>query len=270
MAELHSIIGKMPYRLALAGGWIDQPFVSKHNPHPPGSMVVISVNPTFPFMSKCGLGTSTRKVAMQLWGDEMPADDPQKLMRDLYRAENAERAEPSGSQDMAGIIFPGINRLDYDIEFADGYFPAHIESCIDPQIASWLESVIHILPINQRPQGYNPLGIKRLDPLWIDRLSQSGKNCFDAILTKDSQSLGDSFNATMSCWEALLPHVVRHPTITLDLMKLLSYYQSRYFGAMFSGCGGGYFYIVSDEPVPGTFRVSIKTKNVERKDYAEG
>jgi hypothetical protein len=270
MPELHSIIGKMPYRLALAGGWIDQPFISKHIPHPPGSMVVVSVNPTFPFMSKCGLGTSTRQVAMQIWGDELPADDPQKLMRDLYQAENAERSEPSGSQDMAGIIFPGINRLDYDIKFTDGYFPAHIESCNDPGISSWLESVIYILPVNQRPQGYNPLGIKHLDPVWIDRLGQSGKHCFDAILAKDSHGLGESFNTTMDCWEALLPHVVRHPTITLDLMKLLSFYQSRYQGAMFSGCGGGYFYIVSDEPVPGTFQVSIKTKNAERTDYAKG
>ncbi|GEM_PF-6845641 len=32
----------IPYRLALAGGWIDQPFVSERNPEPPGSMVVIS------------------------------------------------------------------------------------------------------------------------------------------------------------------------------------------------------------------------------------
>ena len=29
------VIGRIPYRLALAGGWIDQPFVSRHNPKPP-------------------------------------------------------------------------------------------------------------------------------------------------------------------------------------------------------------------------------------------
>jgi hypothetical protein len=45
----------------------------------------------------------------------------------------------------------------------------------------------------------------------------------------------------------------------MDLMELLGYYQSRYHGAMFSGCGGGYFYIISDEPVPGSFTVSIRT-----------
>jgi hypothetical protein len=260
MVELHSIIGKMPYRLALAGGWIDQPFVSKHNPHPPGSMVVVAVHPTFPFMPKCGLGTSTRQVAIQLWGDNLPNEDPQKLMRQLYQVENAERIEPSGSQDMAGIIFPGINRLDYDTNYEDGYFPVHIESCNQPEIAHWLENVIYILPIHQRPAGYNPLGIKNLDPSWIEQLGQSGKDCFDAINAKDAQSLGKTFNETMRCWEAILPHVVQHPTITIELLKLLSYYQTRYYGAMFSGCGGGYFYIISDEPVPGAFQVSIKIK----------
>jgi hypothetical protein len=34
------LIGSIPNRLQLAGGWIDQPFVSRHNPQPPGSMVV--------------------------------------------------------------------------------------------------------------------------------------------------------------------------------------------------------------------------------------
>jgi hypothetical protein len=35
-------IGSMPYRMALAGGWIDKPFVSRLNPSPPGAKVVVS------------------------------------------------------------------------------------------------------------------------------------------------------------------------------------------------------------------------------------
>ena len=66
--ELTDIIGGIPYRMAFAGGWIDQPFVSQLNPAPPGSMVVVALEPTFRFMDRCGMGTSTRKVAMRLWG----------------------------------------------------------------------------------------------------------------------------------------------------------------------------------------------------------
>src|SRR5512141_56898 len=108
------IIGKIPYRLALAGGWIDQPFVSRLNPSPPGAMVVVGLEPTFRFMDRCGMGTSTRRVAAKLWGDRLPSGDPMTLVRVLYAAENEGKSEPSGSQDMAGLILPGVTRLDYD------------------------------------------------------------------------------------------------------------------------------------------------------------
>lgn len=266
MSGIDTVIGKLPYRLALAGGWIDQPFVSKHNPNPPGSMVVVSVVPEFRFMNKCGLGTSTRSVALKLWGASFPDENLHRLMRQLYDIENANRSDPSGSQDMAGIIFPGINRLDYDFNVEGGFFPAYIASNNDPQVALWLETHLHILPVNQRPEGYYPLGIKHLDPEWIARLGNTGKQCYSAILAKDAYALGESMNETMRCWEAILPHVVRHPSITVDLMELLGYYQSRYDGAMFSGCGGGYFYVIADEPVPGSFQVHIRTATQGARD----
>ena len=68
-------------------------------------------------------------------------------------------------------------------------------------------------------------------------------------------------NESMRCWEAILPGTVRHPTLTVDLMGILGYYQARYAGAMYSGCGGGYLYVVSDEPVPGGFRVKVRVRN---------
>ena len=82
IADLGAIIGKMPYRMAFAGGWIDQPFVSQLNPTPPGSMVVVAIEPTCRFMDRCGMGTSTRRVARQLWGDVLPDRDPAELVRD--------------------------------------------------------------------------------------------------------------------------------------------------------------------------------------------
>jgi hypothetical protein len=132
------MIGKIPYRMALAGGWIDQPFVSRLNPTPPGSMVVVGLEPDFRYMDRCGMGTSTRRVAARLWGDRLPDRSAYTLMRELYEAENQGKSEPSGSQDMAGLIFPGINRLDYDYACEGGTYPAHIESNYDPQVARWL------------------------------------------------------------------------------------------------------------------------------------
>jgi hypothetical protein len=252
------VIGAIPYRVAFAGGWIDQPFVSRLDPSPPGSMVVVALEPTFRFMERAGMATGTRNIALKLWNGRLPDRDPGELVRELYEAENRGRSEPSGSQDMIGLIYPGVNRLDYDYACHGGIFPRHIQSCNDPAVADWLEAVIHLLPIAPRPEGYNPLGVKNLDPAWIRRLGATGRDCFDAVLARDARALGGSMNACMECWEAILPQTVRHPALTVDLKAILGYYQSRYCGAMYSGCGGGYLLVVATEPVPGALKVRIR------------
>ncbi len=278
--DIARVIGRIPYRIALAGGWIDQPFVSRHNPAPPGSMVVVQIEPTFRVMDRAGFATGTREVALRLWKRRLPKRSPEKLVRELYEAENKGKAEPSGSQDMIGLIYPGINRLDYDFAVNGGVFPVHIESLNDARIARWLERVLYVLPVNQRPEGYSPLGVKNLDPKWIARLGRSGRDCFDAIRNCDLKGLGASMNECMLCWQKILPCVVRHPTIKVDLVGLLRVYQQRYPGAMFSGCGGGYLFVVSDEPVPGAFKVNIRIaashnlpphiRNGQRRALSEG
>ena len=259
-SQITDIVGKLQYRLAFAGGWIDQPFVSKHNPSPPGSMVVVAVEPQFRWMNRSGICGSTREIAMDLWNGELPDRAPQDLVRELYDTENEGKAEPSGSQDMIGLVYPGVSRLDYDFECHGGIFPKHIESNNDPAVTKWLGRVIHVIPVAPRPDRYNPLEQKNLDPEWIRRLGQSGVDCYDAIVGMDSGKLGDSMNECMKCWEAILPGTVRHPTLTVDLVTLLEYYQSHYAGAMYSGCGGGYLYVVSENPVPGAFKVEFRVK----------
>ncbi len=252
--------GSLPYRLQLAGGWIDQPFVSSRNPEPPGSMVVVSLEPTVRYMDRCGMATGTRMVAQALWGERVPAGRThESLVRELYAAENANLVEPSGSQDMCGLIYPGISRLDYDAAVDGGWFPAAVTSTCDPEVVAWLERVIHLVPVMQRPPGYGPLGVKRLDPAWIARLSASGRACFDAIRAMDVAALGESFNECSRAWDALLPDIFVHPTITVDLRGLLAVYAAGYRGAMYSGCGGGYLIIASEDEPPGSSLISVRT-----------
>jgi hypothetical protein len=256
--SMAQVLGAIPNRLQLAGGWIDQPFVSRHNPRPPGSMVVVQIEPNFRPMDRSGIASGTRAIAMKLWRGKLPNRPPAELVRELYEAENDGKAEPSGSQDMIGLIYPGINRLDYDFRVEGGVFPSHIESLNDARTARWLEKVLHLLPIEPRPEGYSPLGEKNLEPRWVARLGQAGRDCFDAIRRRDVAALGRAFNLNMKCWETLLPHVVRHPLLKLDLVALLRAYQRRYPGAMYSGCGGGYLLVAADEPVPGALKVNIR------------
>jgi hypothetical protein len=44
----------------------------------------------------------------------------------------------------------------------------------------------------------------------------------------------------------------------LDLLALLRCYAEKYPGAMYSGCGGGYLYIASEEEVPGAFHLRVR------------
>jgi hypothetical protein len=65
----------MPYRIDIAGGWLDQPFVSKLHQ---GPVITVSIEPTINFNERSGMATSTRNVAMDLWGPRLPTDDPAK------------------------------------------------------------------------------------------------------------------------------------------------------------------------------------------------
>jgi len=70
--------------MAFAGGWIDQPFISRLNPQPPGSMVVVAIQPTMQFMDLAGMATGTRTVAATLWNGRLPNRPPPQLVRDLF------------------------------------------------------------------------------------------------------------------------------------------------------------------------------------------
>ena len=222
-------------------------------------MVVVQIEPNFRPMDRSGLASGTRSVADRLWKGKLPKRPLDELVRTLYEEENKGKAEPSGSQDMIGLIYPGVNRLDYDYAANGGIFPTHIESLTSARHGRWLEKVLHLLPIEPRPAGYNPLGVKQLEPIWIARLGRSGMDCFDAIEKMDADALGAALNETMRCWEKLLPQVIAHPLIKIDLKAILRIYQRCFPGVMFSGCGGGYLVVVSEKPVPGALKVNVRT-----------
>jgi hypothetical protein len=265
ISPVAKLLGSIPNRLQLAGGWIDQPFVSQNHPKPPGSMVVVQIEPNFRPMDRSGIATGTRAIAMEIWQGGLPDRPIEQLARELYEAENQGKAEPSGSQDMIGLLYRGINRLDYDFRVHGGVFPSHNESCNEAKVARWLENVLHLLPIEPRPEGYSPLGLKTLTPTWVERLGQSGRDCYDAIVKRKAEALGASLNLNMQCWEMLLPHVVRHPLLRVDLMPLLHAYQEEYLGAMYSGCGGGYAHLPAGSIRPGAHHACIRHGGTSRR-----
>jgi cytidyltransferase-like protein len=71
----------MPYRIDLAGGWHDQPFVSKHYP---GSVITISLEPTLEFNERSGMASSTRRHAQELWGPKSHTEITKKSLECFF------------------------------------------------------------------------------------------------------------------------------------------------------------------------------------------
>jgi len=193
---------KFPYRVCLAGGWMDQPWVSEKHP---GSVVVAQIYPTIDFNDRSGMATSSRKVAIELWGDQYPEGDPVRNAQLLFGAENPPGSQYiSGTQDHIGLLVPGVTRIDYN----GNYWPKHLQNTVDTEACEWLSSVLNFAPLQPRPDGYNPILTQNLDPKIIKRLGESGESCYDAILKKDVSQLGESMKETFLAWSQMLPYTV--------------------------------------------------------------
>ena len=139
----------IPYRIDLAGTWIDQPYVSKFSP---GWAITASIEPIIEFNERSGMATSTRKKAIELWNDNLPMENPEKLAKILFRYDNDPGTKDvSGSQDSIGITMPGINRFFYEKE---EYWPSKFETISDLSIIKWLEERLYMVTLWPRPADF--------------------------------------------------------------------------------------------------------------------
>ncbi len=231
---------ELPYRVCLAGGWLDQPWVSALAA---GPVVVARIEPLIEYMDRAGMATSTRRTAAKLWGSRIPQGDLEETAKILFACENPPGTRyVSGSQDALGLVLPGISRLHY----AGGYWPVAIESCTDPEVALWLQRIVHLVPVAGRPQDYDPLVEQHLEVKYAARLAAAGQLAWDSIMARDAAGLGHALDETMAAWRQLLP-------LTCDnqLLEKRAELAAGCYGSCYSGCGGGYLMLVHDGPVAG-------------------
>ena len=239
---------RFPYRICIAGGWMDQPWVSSIYP---GSAIVAQIFPTIDFNDRSGMATSSRKVALELWGGKIPDGDPFRNAQLLFGAENPPNTKYiSGSQDHLGLLVPGVNRLYYE---GDNW-PSRIESSVDPDICNWLSKVLHLVPLDPRPEGYDPLIEKNMKFEFVRELGESGNRCWDSILRKDVYGLGKAMTDSFLAWKKMLPYTVPDWVMKEMGTKYLPYYP----GAITSGCGGGYAVIASEKEIEGAIKIKVK------------
>jgi len=244
-ADTQAALPELPYRVCLAGGWMDQPFVSKYHR---GSVVTVNIHPTREFNLRSGMATSTRNVWKKIQSYHLFEDDPVELARLLFGYENPPGTKyVSGSQDHLGLTLPGANRLDYD----GHYWPENIESTVDDDICDWIEQSLVLVELFARPPGYDPLTKQNITTEGVKRLGAAGDLCYEAIVQKDIKKLGKALTDTHNGWAEILP-LTTNDEINAELDSYPSH------GRITSGCGGGYIVLATEEDVPGGFRIKVR------------
>ncbi len=246
-------VSTLPYRIDIAGTWIDQPYVSKYYP---GSALVASLEPTIEFFERSGMASSTRNNAKELWPTGLPLGKPEKLARQLFRYDNPPSKEQvSGSQDALGIVMPGINKLYYK---KGEYWPAKIETIEDEVTLQWLEDHICFLTLWPRKDDFNVLDRQDLSTEGVKKLAMAADNCWDAIKNRDLDSFGKSFLDSFKAQTSLFPLMLNS-----EIEKYIDLYKSSILGWKLSGAGGGgYLIMVSEKPIQNTMKIKIRRRSI--------
>lgn len=238
----------IPYRIDLAGGWLDQPYVSKYHS---GAVITISIEPDYEFNDRSGMSTSSRNKAIELWQTDIPEGDKEKLARTLFCFENPPGTKyVSGSQDSLGIVMPGLNRFYYNNDF----WPCQIDSVLDEDILSWIEERLWIIPLSPRLSSFNVLENTHINEYNARLLSNASEACWDAIKEKNAINVGKAITAGFEAQITMFPNMV-----TDDILKQLEKYKPTALGWKLSGAGGGgYFIFFNEKPIENAIKIRIR------------
>jgi cytidyltransferase-like protein len=238
----------IPFRIDLAGGWLDQPFVSKHYP---GSVLTISIEPTIEFNDRSGMASSTRRKAIELWRTDVPGGDKEKLAKTLFSYENPPGTEIiAGSQDALGIVLSGLNNLHYDGE----YWPYKIDSVLEESILRFVEDHLFLVTLEPRESTFSVLESTNLSRDGAKRLAEATDDCWSAILSKNLADFGNSFTRSFEAQAAMFPNMADD-----TIRSIIDQYRSRALGWKLSGAGGGgYLILISQQEIANTIRIKIR------------
>lgn len=242
----------IPYRIDLAGTWIDQPYVSKFNP---GWAITTSIEPTIEFNERSGMATSTRKKAIELWNDHLPMENPEKLAKILFRYDNDPGTKDvSGSQDSIGITMPGINRFFYEKE---KYWPSKFESITDLSTIKWLEDRLYMVTLWPRPADFVVLENTNITAENVNKLTSAAELAWQGLINKDIKLFSKGFAESFTSQITMFPKMMNE-----KIAKVIDMHRDKAFSWKLSGAGGGgYLILISEQQIPNAIRVKIRLKD---------
>ncbi len=243
---------RIPYRLDLAGGWLDQPYVSAQGG---GPVLTISLEPIMEFNERSGMASSSRRRAIELWQTDLPVGDNEKLARTLFAFENPPGTTIfAGSQDSIGLVYPGLNRLEY----TGKYWPEKIISVGDHKILDWIERHLFLVPLGQRTADFDVLKDKNLTPKLVNSLAHAADACWKAILEQNLPEFGSQMRASFEAQASLFPRMITEP-----VTQMIEQYRDQALGWKLSGAGGGgYLVLVSGRPISGAIQLKIRRAGI--------
>ncbi len=243
----------LPYRVDLAGTWIDQPYVSQYGA---GWALTVSIEPTYEFMERGGMSTSTRNAARKIWPYELPNYNEEMLARLLFCFENDPENEGhvSGAQDAIGICMSGLVRHYYD----GHYWPSRIESCHDEEVLSWLENHVCLVPMFPRRPGCSVVEGKDITPEKVADLASAAARCWDAILARDLEAFASAFRDSFDAQVAMFPAMMQP-----GVKGYIDSWRDKALAWKMLGAGGGGHLALVVDHVPEERVIPIK---IRRKD----
>ena len=242
----------IPYRIDLAGTWIDQPYVSKYCP---GWAITASIEPIIDFNERSGMATSTRKKAIELWNNNLPMENPEKLAKILFRYDNDPGTKDvSGSQDSIGISMPGINRFYYDKE---KYWPSKFETITDLSTIKWLEDRLYMVTLWPRPNDFVVLENTDISFRGVNKLTDAAEMAWDGLTKKDINAFSKGFADSFSAQVRMFPKMMDE-----KIAKVIDSHRDKAKAWKLSGAGGGgYLIFVSEVEITHAIKVKIRIKD---------
>ena len=242
----------IPYRIDLAGTWIDQPYVSKYHP---GWAITTSIEPTIEFNERSGMATSTRKKAIELWNDHLPMENPEKLAKILFRFDNDPGTKDvSGSQDSIGITMPGINRFFYD---NGKYWPSKFELISDLSVIKWLEDRLYMVTLWPRPADFVVLENTNISVENVKKLTDAAEMAWDGLNRKDIKDFSKGFLSSFNSQVTMFPKMMND-----KVAKVIDKHRDKAHAWKLSGAGGGgYLILISEKEISNAIRIKIRVKD---------
>jgi cytidyltransferase-like protein len=241
----------LPYRIELAGGWLDQPYVSKHYP---GPVVTLSIEPTLEFNERSGMAGSTRRHMREIWGAKIPPGDYEKLAKILFCYDNPPGTKIiSGSQDSIGLVFPGLAYAYFDGE----YWPKYIEHRLDEPLLFFLEKTLYLMPLGPRYADFDVMTNTHFDRAHAKALADATDENWKAILDQDIGKFGSSLRAMFEAQVAMFPAMLNE-----RVSAVIEKYRDIALGWKLTGAGGGgYLIVASDKPIPHAVRIVARRES---------